>query len=126
MLQAFKNKSFLPFGAVLGAAFLIILFHFFHIVDFHESDAIDLRFRLRGTQKADPGLTIVTIDDESLSALGQWPWPRSVHATFLDIISRYQPRAVFFDVLFTEASRAAEDEAFAAAVKRSGTVVLPF
>ena len=29
-------------------------------------------------------IVVVAIDDESLAALGPWPWPRSVHAAMLN------------------------------------------
>ena len=47
--------------------------------------------------------TIVTIDDESLTALGQWPWPRAKMANLLNKIAAYKPAVIGFDMLFSEA-----------------------
>jgi CHASE2 domain-containing sensor protein/serine phosphatase RsbU (regulator of sigma subunit) len=49
--------------------------------------------------------TIVAIDDKSLAALGQWPWPRTVLAQLIDAIDRQQPAAVGLDVLLPEPDR---------------------
>ena len=50
--------------------------------------------------------TIVTIDDESLTALGQWPWPRAKMANLLNKIAAYKPAVIGFDMLFSEIGRA--------------------
>lgn len=54
----------------------------------------------------DPDIVIVDIDEASLAAMqdtaGSWPWPRAVHAELLQGIERQQPRAIVFDILFTE------------------------
>jgi adenylate cyclase len=54
----------------------------------------------------DPDIVIVDIDEASLAAMqdtaGSWPWPRAVHAELLQGIERQHPRAVVFDVLFSE------------------------
>lgn len=47
-------------------------------------------------------IVIVTIDDESIAAIGRWPWRRAVLATLLDRISTMQPRAVGVDVILSE------------------------
>lgn len=109
--------------------FLSILFSldFFHAVDFRELDSMDFRFRLRGVQPAHSDIILVEIDDNSLKALGQWPWPRGVYARLLDALAEYEPAAVFFDILFTEASSdPAQDEALARASRKLGNVLMPF
>src|SRR5262245_29017007 len=50
-------------------------------------------------------VTIVDIDDESLSAYGQWPWPRSVIADLINRLTEMQSLAIAFDVVFSEPDR---------------------
>lgn len=54
----------------------------------------------------DPGIVLVNIDERSLNRMapeyGRWPWPRSTHAALLEAILEQQPRAVVFDVLFSD------------------------
>ena len=73
---------------------------------------------------ADETIVIIAIDDRSLQALGRWPWPRTTHAELIDRLSQAQPRAVAYDVLFTEAD-AVGDPALAAALSRAGNIYLP-
>jgi adenylate cyclase len=51
-------------------------------------------------------VAVVLIDESSLKALepayGHFPWPRSAYADLLDFLSVGKPRAVVFDLLFSE------------------------
>jgi CHASE2 domain-containing sensor protein len=46
--------------------------------------------------------TIVEIDQKTIAALGQWPWPRSVLAELIDGINRQQPAAIGIDIVMPE------------------------
>ncbi|MFB3302550.1 CHASE2 domain-containing protein [Pseudomonas sp. AMR01] len=73
----------------------------------------------------DPRILLVTIDDQSLKQLGQWPWPRSLHADLIDRISAAQPAGILFDVIFSEPGEATDDTRLADAVCNAGNVLLP-
>lgn len=71
---------------------------------------LDALIRQRAaTRTADPRILVVDIDDFSLQALseeaGKWPWPRSLHAELLEYLLAQKPKAVLFDVLFSEPDR---------------------
>ncbi len=57
----------------------------------------------------DTDIVIVDIDEASLAAMqdtaGSWPWPRAVHGELLQGIARQQPRAIVFDIMFSEPDR---------------------
>jgi adenylate cyclase len=46
--------------------------------------------------------TIVEVDQKSLVAMGQWPWPRSVLAQLIDDINRQKPAAIGLDIVMPE------------------------
>lgn len=56
--------------------------------------------------KPDPDIVIVDINEASLAAMakeyGRWPWPRQVMGEFLEQVEKQQPKAVIFDVLFSD------------------------
>jgi len=56
-------------------------------------------------------VVIVDIDEESVTALGQWPWPRTVLAELLTRLYEMQTVAIAFDVVFPEPDRASPGEA---------------
>ena len=64
-------------------------------------------------------IVIIAIDNASLQAIGQWPWPRSVHARLLDKLAEARPKTVGYNVLFIEPT--ADDTILAEAVKRNRT-----
>jgi CHASE2 domain-containing sensor protein/signal transduction histidine kinase len=55
-------------------------------------------------------IVVVAIDDESLNALGPWPWPRTVHTAMLKRLASYHPLAVIYDVLYLARSEHPEDD----------------
>ncbi|MPV68640.1 CHASE2 domain-containing protein [Burkholderia sp. BE17] len=57
-------------------------------------------------QPSNQGIVIVEIDSHSLEALGRWPWPREFHAAVIRRIASVGPKAVIYDLLFSEPSPA--------------------
>ncbi len=76
-------------------------------------------------------IIIVAIDDYSLSELGRWPWPRTLHAQLIEQIGRSKPRAIGLDVIMTEPERAqadgqpSGDQAIADAIAGNRRTILP-
>ena len=77
-------------------------------------------------READARVVIVKIDDPSLANLGAWPWKRSVHGELFDRLATAAPKAVLFDVIITEPSvDAREDAAMTTAMAKLPRVVAP-
>jgi EAL domain-containing protein (putative c-di-GMP-specific phosphodiesterase class I)/CHASE2 domain-containing sensor protein len=69
---------------------------------------------------------IVEIDERSIAAFRQWPWPRHIHAAAIDRLRESGAALIAFDVDFSSPSQPAEDDALAAALRSAGgSVVLP-
>ncbi|MDH5258020.1 MAG: adenylate/guanylate cyclase domain-containing protein, partial [Gammaproteobacteria bacterium] len=51
-------------------------------------------------------------------------WPRSLHTRLINELTRNQVRTISFDIFFRENRSTKGDEEFAAAIKRSGNVIL--
>src|SRR5215470_15867282 len=88
----------------------------------------DLLHVCRGEVRADEAV-VVYLDEVSHQQLGQsltTAWDRSLHARLIDRLSAAGARAIVFDVVFSDPNRndPEGDERFAAAMKRSGRVVL--
>ncbi|HEY7753816.1 MAG TPA: adenylate/guanylate cyclase domain-containing protein [Steroidobacteraceae bacterium] len=74
-----------------------------------ENYLYDVRVGWMMPDVVDPRIVIVDIDEASLAAEGQWPWPRRKIAALNDaLFDGYGIRAAGFDVLFGEPERNAE------------------
>ncbi len=75
---------------------------------------------------ANDELVIVAIDEKSLRLLGQWPWPRRLHARLLDKLTASGAGAVGFDILFSEKDNSDPegDSILSDAIENNGNVVL--
>ncbi|TSC91627.1 MAG: adenylate cyclase [Parcubacteria group bacterium Licking1014_17] len=82
--------------------------------------------RLVSEKPVSPDILILSVDNESISRIGQWPWPRSVFARALDKMHDYKPAVLGIDVIFSEPSRfgSADDMVLSQAIGRSGFPVV--
>jgi adenylate cyclase len=58
---------------------------------------------------SDP-VKIVAIDNASLAAIGQWPWPRQINAQLIHKILDQHPAALGIDLLWSEPDRQSPEE----------------
>ena len=94
----------------IGAVFLMLAFlelTWLHALSPLENRLSDWFVRQQAQDlMPDKDIVIVDIDDASLARMqetaGSWPWPRSVHGELVQGIARQQPRAIVFDILFSE------------------------
>jgi len=77
-------------------------------------------------QQANNDIVIIAIDENSLSSIGRWPWPRRIHAQLINKLTEYQAQAVLVDMIFSEPSfDKHDDQLLSEAIKKNGKVVLP-
>lgn len=106
-VRRFRNNFYLVLAAFL--TLLVVLdAGVFHVGTNMRQKAFDVMVRYRVVApKPDPEIVIVDINEASLAALakdyGRWPWPRQVMGEFLEHLEEQQPKAVVFDILFSDA-----------------------
>ena len=116
----------------LGALALALLLHRLQVVQPLEWKSWDARLKLLARpQEAGRDIAIFLIDQESLDFYEKqmalpWPWPRQLYSAVIDYLRTGGAKAVFFDLLFSEGSRAGveDDEDMARAMERAGNVFL--
>lgn len=109
---------------------LLIILFLFSIFSYFDSFAkIEGNLRdtlLESSSQPDTNIKIIAIDDESLEALGRWPWPRSYYAELINKLSKGHPSVIGIDVIFSEETGNRENDIMLAnAIKDYGKVVLP-
>ena len=65
----------------------------------------DTMFRWRGPVKPAQPIVIVDIDEKSLRAVGQWPWPRNTVARMIHNLGAGGAKVIGLDIVFAEADR---------------------
>ncbi len=121
------NSTFLSIllSALSITAVLFLYYSQTAFLEAFEAKTYDLRFRdMRGAIPVDPSIGIIAIDDKSIAELGRYPWTRSQYARLLAKLKAAQAKAVMFDAFFPEREDMVNDQAFAAATKKAGNVVL--
>jgi adenylate cyclase len=110
---------------VLAAAGIAVLAYATHLMRSLESQSLDARFSVRGTQEQPNDIVVVGIDDVTFSELGvQWPFPRSLHGRVIDRLREAGAKVVAYDVQFTEPTTPKQDNALIEAVIREPGVIL--
>ena len=88
---------------------------------------LDAQMQLRGPLQPQAPITLLAVDDRSLQTLGRIVPDRAQLARALEHIAQAGPRALALDtLLLAPAAEPADDEALAAAMRRVGTVLLPY
>ena len=112
-----------------AAALEIFVLHFANPL---ENRLLDAFVRAQAASLApDPDIVLVDIDEKSLARMqdiaGRWPWPRDVHADLMGGLAAQKPRAIVFDVMFSEPDRFRPegDRAFAEAVAKFRSTYFP-
>jgi len=101
------HNSFYLYLSALLTVLILLDASVFHVGENMRDRAFDLMVKNRIiVPKPDPDIVIIDINEASLSAMageyGRWPWPRQVLAEFLENIEAQQPKAVVFDILFSD------------------------
>ena len=95
------------FWISLGIIFFLVICDQLNIQFFQslENKTIDFRFNVRGTRAPKAPVKLIVVDDKSLKEIGQWPWPRSIHAQIIRQLKADGVKDVFYDVVFSEPER---------------------
>ncbi|CAH1387391.1 CHASE2 domain-containing protein [Candidatus Nitrotoga sp. M5] len=102
------NNKFYLYLAALFMLFAVLDTMQLHIISGMRQEAFDAMVRYRIiVPKPDSDIVIVDINEASLAAMandyGRWPWPRQVLGDFLEQVEKQQPKAIVFDILFSDA-----------------------
>ncbi|KLK91125.1 hypothetical protein AA309_21990 [Microvirga vignae] len=70
------------------------------------------------------GIVLVEIDAKSIAEIGEWPWPRRIHADLIRSIDRLESSEIAFDIDFSARSNEADDGALEAALRSAKSSVI--
>ena len=129
--KRWKNVFYIYLAAVFSL-FIAIDAVFLHVTANMRQRAFDTMVRHRiFVPRPDRDIVIVDIDEASLAAMakeyGRWPWPRLVLGEFLEHLEEQRPKAVVFDILFSDPDvyNPDSDAYFEAAVSETANTYFP-
>jgi len=107
LTRKLKNNFYL-YLATLFTVLLLLDAGVFHVGENMRDKAFDFMVKHRVLMpKADKDIVIVDINEASLAAFakeyGRWPWPRQVLGEFVENIQAQNPKAIVFDIVFSDA-----------------------
>lgn len=83
-----------------------------------EGATLDWRLSLRGPMSAPQDISIIAVDDASLTQIGRWPWPREKLAEIVDRLHEAGAKTLAIDILMPEPDTEAGDSRLAAALAK--------
>jgi adenylate cyclase len=121
-------------AAAIAAVFALELF-FLHVLQPTENRILDAFVRQQAAALApDPDIVLINIDEKSLERMerddigaGRFPWPRAVYGTMIDGLAEQKPRAIVFDIMFSEPDlhRPESDRAFIDSASQHDNIYYP-
>src|SRR4051812_27754928 len=126
------RRQALPFLALAILAIAGLELFAFHSLKPLENRVLD-SFVRRQTAPLSPDadVQLVDVDEKSLERMrdiaGRFPWPREVYANLIKGISAQKPRAIVFDIMFSEPDqfRPESDQAFVQEASRHDNIYYP-
>ena len=122
----FSRRALPRLAGLLFASLLALTVYFGPVaaIDARISDLV-LRWQAR-ERPAPDSIVVIDIDQRSLEdpqmleLVGNWPWPRAAHGEVVDYLAQFKPKAILFDLIFSEPDvfRPYSDAHFAAALER--------
>jgi serine/threonine-protein kinase len=86
-----------------GISILVLLVFWMQWAEGLEGKLYDMRAKLRARAKTAESVVLVGVDDDSINAIGRWPWPRSYMAEMVDQLAEAQAKVIGVDIFFREA-----------------------
>jgi len=143
MLRNNKDKSQQRISLMALTAIIVAFIEFF-VVDLMLGLESRLSDRFVIAQAAeltpDQDIVIIDIDEFSLDSIsrkegyGRYPWPRELHGKLLKEITKQQPKAIVYDILFSDQDNQStnnndtnteSDDAFAQVIQQTNNVYFP-
>lgn len=112
-----KHKLWIRAVIIATASILITLvFYFSELFNTFENKFYDIRMMNAAKHKQPcEEICLIIVDQESIDWAKEkygwsWPWPREAYGRMIDFISAGNPKAIAFDILYTEPSVYGEED----------------
>ena len=98
MLKKYKNSILLISIIILLVALKIFNIEIVKKISLVNYDLYQ-KLLVKGEVK---NITIIDIDEKSITAIGQFPWRRDIYAKILNNINKHKPASIAFDIFLVK------------------------
>jgi CHASE2 domain-containing sensor protein len=125
--DAVGRRSLQSLGGFIGAL-IILIFAGMQLMGLPTLGPVlfDLWQRMSPRQIQSMPATVVEIDDKSMAAFGQWPWPRTQLAQLVNTIAQEKPMAIALDIIMPEADALSPEQVLARTPHQSPALASAF
>lgn len=123
--NAVKYKKGVVWILALVVTAVMLIAYQTNIFDRFELLTLDYRFNLRHNRPGHADIVFIDMAEDSINVIGRWPWSRKWHAALIKILSPYKPKAIAFDVIFSEPQDETDDSALEESIRQAGVVYMP-
>lgn len=117
-----SQPSFLLSLLVVALVITLFLSYLFAPFKYETEEKLgSLYWSLLPEHNREERLTIVAIDEYSLSEIGPWPWPRAIMAELSERLADYGTNLQLYDIVFPESK--SDDSNFVSALNRNNGVL---
>jgi serine/threonine-protein kinase len=97
------KRKFAWADVALGAVVSLLVLGVFwmNLAEGLEGKLYDMRARLRAGAKGAENVVLIGIDDDSIKAIGRWPWPRSYMAEMVNKLAENQAKVIALDIFIS-------------------------
>lgn len=131
LMKITREKSYIFLGLMFFVWLLAETLWLRHLVPIENALTDRLQALYAPNRQADPEIVVIDVDERSLvnmaESVGRWPWPRSMHAELVEGVNRQHPKAIVFDVLFSDPdmARPEDDDYFAKVIAQHQNLYFP-
>ncbi len=108
LLKSILRPTYLKITSFIILVYLIFMAANPKFINNLEMKFYDLMFHLRGPQPVGSEIVIVAIDDNSVKAIGRWPWSRREITRLVEVLQRAEAKVIGFDIIFAEKQESCE------------------
>ncbi len=108
LLKRFLRPTYLKVTLLIILVNLIFMGANPRFINNLEMKFYDLMFHLRGVQPVGSEVVIIAIDDNSVKAIGRWPWSRREISRLVKVLQQAGAKTIGFDIIFAEKQESCE------------------
>lgn len=113
----------MPKILIIFLTVILCLLYIFNVLEPLDEALLDLQFNLRPDKEYRSEIVVAALDEQALTNIGKWPWPRHILADLIDNLAAMSPAVIGLDILLNDPDDMV-DTRLQESIKAAGNVIL--